>query len=493
MALNIPNQMAPGWGPILSGFNAGTDFYNKIVNQQNMRSQMQARKAEQDRLNQMLPYQIKHILSQISNAGNMSSMQQQARQEAHQRYLNELDPNYEINRFKQVMASLSGLYGGQPQEEMNARQQLSPNASDMNGSEMANANNMPMPEQNANNNDYSALGTKLSEMSNGPDQSGVLPDIVPNEAEQAAIENGSMEPVATKENPRVFPKPKQEVPNPGLFNAKQIEKMRNDPYARAILGGNPMFKALFAQTPQEKEQEQYNQFVKKEEYKQAHPTAGKSHLTPEQQQKKIELEELRLKSQIKHYDNMAKNAQNPEEREIIKADQAIRVAEAKENIKKQHEEFKEKQSTKKDIPHLEKSLKAIKELKEIVENPKNKDLWGHNWAPERFAKTTHNKEAGKFQSLLSDAIAATESKLSSRGNILALKIAVGLKPSFSETRESNLGKLEGMQKQIEEAIKDSYKLSGAERPKENEHLEEVASKEATSKELTYNPKTGRLE
>jgi len=142
----------------------------------------------------------------------------------------------------------------------------------------------------------------------------------------------------------------------------------------------------------------------------------------------------------------------------------IRTNEAKlnqkESFEKQKEERKIKMDSEKDIPHLTQSLKAIQQLKKIAnENP---DLFGHYVAPDLWAKTTKNKNAGIFQNLLADQVAGLESKLSSKGNIVALKLASQLKPSFAEQQQVAIGKLDSMENQIKDALSNSMKLSHGE-------------------------------
>lgn len=134
----------------------------------------------------------------------------------------------------------------------------------------------------------------------------------------------------------------------------------------------------------------------------------------------------------------------------------------------QKEETKIRFQAKKDIPHLQAALKSIKQLKQIASE--DADLFGHYVKPELWAKTTRNKNAGIFQNLLADQIAGLESKLSSKGNIVALKMASQLKPSFSEQQEVALGKIESMEKQIQDALATS--LAEANKQSDNNESDE---------------------
>src|SRR5690606_25928629 len=133
-----------------------------------------------------------------------------------------------------------------------------------------------------------------------------------------------------------------------------------------------------------------------------------------------------------------------------------------ENIKTENKgralEQKELMAVKKDLPTLEKSLKGVDELLRIAkDNPK---MFGHGFMPDRYARTTNIKDFGKWQNLISDAIAGLEQKLSARGNIVALKMAGQLKPSHAEQQNVAIGKLESMRQQLVDSINNSYKKTG---------------------------------
>jgi len=144
-----------------------------------------------------------------------------------------------------------------------------------------------------------------------------------------------------------------------------------------------------------------------------------------------------------------------------------------ENIKTQNKtkalEQKEILAVKKDLPTLEKSLKGVDELLQIAKN--NPDMFGHGFMPDRFAKTTKNKNFGKWQNLISDAIAGLEQKLSARGNIVALKMAAQLKPSHAEQQDVAIGKLESMRQQLIDSINNSKKKTGEQPLEDNSNMD----------------------
>jgi len=163
-----------------------------------------------------------------------------------------------------------------------------------------------------------------------------------------------------------------------------------------------------------------------------------------------------LRGFFKHkygFDPLASSPETPEQKRNADLQSKIEL----ENIKAENKDkalvHKEELAAKKDLPTLEKSLKGVNELMRIAKD--NPDMFGHGFMPDRFAKTTKIKDFGKWQNLISDAIAGLEQKLSSRGNIVALKMAAQLKPSHAEQQEVAIGKLESMKQQLEDAISNS--------------------------------------
>ena len=121
-------------------------------------------------------------------------------------------------------------------------------------------------------------------------------------------------------------------------------------------------------------------------------------------------------------------------------------------------EQKENQALEKDIPTLHESIKGVQDLLKIAkENP---DMFGHGFMPDRYAKTSKNKNFGTWQNLIADRIAGLESKLSSRGNIVALKMASQLKPSHADQQQVAVGKLESMLGQLQRQLQNSMKKTG---------------------------------
>lgn len=123
-------------------------------------------------------------------------------------------------------------------------------------------------------------------------------------------------------------------------------------------------------------------------------------------------------------------------------------------------------SAKNDMPHLEQTLKSLEAMKKIATN--NPDLFGHSGifgfgsqgAGERFAKTTDNPNAGAWQTYGLGPIVAAESKMSAKGNQLALRQALANKPNFEEKQPVALSKINSSIKQIKQSIEENRKLTG---------------------------------
>jgi hypothetical protein len=179
----------------------------------------------------------------------------------------------------------------------------------------------------------------------------------------------------------------------------------------------------------------------------------------------IDLELLKqnpiLRGFFKHQFGYDPLAETPQEKRQAEFQEKENLENLKNENKSKALQDKELMSVEKDLPALEKSLKGIQRLKEIALN--NPDMFGHGFMPDRFAKTTKIKDFGEWQNLISDAIAGLEQKLSSRGNIVALKMASQLKPSHAEQQNVALGKLDSMEKQLNDTINNSYNKLGKER------------------------------
>lgn len=135
----------------------------------------------------------------------------------------------------------------------------------------------------------------------------------------------------------------------------------------------------------------------------------------------------------------------------------VKLQQAEEHQQKVAQQ-KEIQAVEKDIPTLQESVKGVQDLLKIAkENP---DIFGHGFLPDRYAKQSTNKNFGVWQNLIADRIAGLESKLSSKGNIVALKMAAQLKPSHADKQEVAIGKLESMLGQLQRQLQNSMKKTG---------------------------------
>ncbi len=105
MAYNLPNTQAPDIA-LHNNISQGTNFYNMLI--QHAMQKAQDRRAEEQlklyqnqdiRAEKTLPYTLKHMLGMETRANSAAARNAQARQEAHERYENEKNPLYKLNRF----------------------------------------------------------------------------------------------------------------------------------------------------------------------------------------------------------------------------------------------------------------------------------------------------------------------------------------------------------------------------------------------------------
>lgn len=150
--------------------------------------------------------------------------------------------------------------------------------------------------------------------------------------------------------------------------------------------------------------------------------------------------------------------ETPEQKRFADLQSKLELEQKKSDLKSEQASKKELLALEKDLPTLEESLKGVQELKDIAQN--NPDIFGHGLFPTYYAKTSENPAFGRWQNLLGDAIAGLESKLSSRGNIVALKMASQLKPSHGEKQPVALGKLDSMERQLVDRINVSRQKLG---------------------------------
>jgi hypothetical protein len=150
--------------------------------------------------------------------------------------------------------------------------------------------------------------------------------------------------------------------------------------------------------------------------------------------------------------------ENPAQKRALDLQGKIELEQQKSALKKKELEDKEVVAAQKDIPTIRSSLEGVDELIKIATN--NPDMFGHTFMPDRYAKTSKNKNFGTWQNLIADRIAGLEGKLSSKGNIVALKMAQSLKPSHAEQQQVALGKLYSMRKELEKQLQRSESLTG---------------------------------
>lgn len=126
--------------------------------------------------------------------------------------------------------------------------------------------------------------------------------------------------------------------------------------------------------------------------------------------------------------------------------------------KQDYDTFKEIESARTDLPVLDNALQSALRMREIIIN--RPAFWGHYLTPGYFAKTATDELAGEFQSKLVPQMAATESQLSQRGNQLALKISESKLPSFADSQQVALGKVNGLIDEIQKRLGVTQDLAG---------------------------------
>lgn len=130
----------------------------------------------------------------------------------------------------------------------------------------------------------------------------------------------------------------------------------------------------------------------------------------------------------------------------------------KNEAKEAYDDYKQTSAAQTDLPVLQNSLKAAMRMRDIILN--RPAFWGHNWFPERFAKTANDPLVGEFQSELIPQLANMEKSLSEKGNQLALKVSASKLPGFESTQEVNLGKINGLIASLQNQIAKTRDIAG---------------------------------
>lgn len=119
--------------------------------------------------------------------------------------------------------------------------------------------------------------------------------------------------------------------------------------------------------------------------------------------------------------------------------------------------IKEARAAKADIEHLRTAIARADRLEQIIKS--DPSLFGHYAKNELWENVTKNKNLGTFKDLVGDMIGDLEANLSSKGNMLALKVATQLKPNTKEQQQVALGKIQSMKKKLKERMEASMKLA----------------------------------
>jgi hypothetical protein len=143
-----------------------------------------------------------------------------------------------------------------------------------------------------------------------------------------------------------------------------------------------------------------------------------------------------------------------------KHDLKIAETQTKEELKNEATRHKAIEAAKNDIPHLKETLRSLRVMKKIANDPKNSDMFGHWWlGHDKAAQRIKNPNAGTWQVHGLAPIVDAEMKMSSKGNIVALKSAQANKPNFGEDQSVAQSKLKAQIDQIERRIKDTEQIA----------------------------------
>lgn len=158
----------------------------------------------------------------------------------------------------------------------------------------------------------------------------------------------------------------------------------------------------------------------------------------------------------------AAELKNKMELEKYKHEQRQAEEQQKDLLKNKATRQKAIESAKADIPHLETTLLSLEKMRDIAKDKKNSDMFGHTFlgfdTGERYARTAINPNVGAWQTYGLDPIVAAEQKMSSKGNQLALKTSLAMKPNFTETQQVALRKIEAAIGNIKHTIKQNREL-----------------------------------
>jgi hypothetical protein len=187
-----------------------------------------------------------------------------------------------------------------------------------------------------------------------------------------------------------------------------------------------------------------------------------------------------IQSKLNKQVSESEKQENKVKLEEVKRKEKETLAKSNATIAEQKIQQKLIADNKADLPKLKKTLNALDNLIKIASNPKNDELFGHNGimgfgaegAEQRFLKTTHNPDAGKWQNYITSPVMSLEQAWSSKGNQLALKTALNVKANFQESREVAKSKLIASRQEIYKAIK---------------HAESIVNNKQKTSENTYKP------
>lgn len=421
MALNIPLPDSSGTS-LLKGLDTGSTMFSRLIQPVLEREKL---KQEQEQFAQELALKKQAQ----ARAGANNDLQRQILQQKYLKAQHEADPNYEIKQLQEKLNYIQNI-GGQPiqsKEEGINNQSFLPSigtAQGTNAEGNIDLNNRPVannPETGGQSTIYS-MGVGLD---NGQEA------LIPRVSNEGRI-------LSPEEAIEQFRKTGKHL---GIYKSKEIAEK-----AAEQLHQQQMAQYGDQLTPQKSKNLNgldIDEIKRALTYKALGlkvPANGVYKEPPELKR----ANDLRSKMDLAKYSHELKQADD-----LQKAD-----------LKNEATRTKTINGAKADIPHLEETLRALKIMKKIADDPKNNDLFGHWWlGHDKAAQRTKNPNAGAWQVYGLAPIIDAEMKMSSKGNIVALKSAQANKANFAEDRSVAQSKINAQIDQIKRRIKENQGIA----------------------------------
>lgn len=427
MALNIPLPSAPDVA-LSKAFTQGTDLYNMLM-------QHAIQRAQNKRLEEMQPYNIKNIESQIANRAAVNARQQallnprlQQYADLHKKFLMESDPNYKASQLQSLLSALG--YGGMEGEQE---------------SEIVPTRAEQMP---------SYIPSIRKSLSDAQEQS-FIPSINQDKSSLQSILPSIIEAVQRAESDNV-PELKPDVISE--YDAEQLSKQQKpksenlrDKVLKGILK-KQYGVDLDKESPEEKFQREVKLAEEKAKIQSQYATRG---MTPEQRTKQLQLKEKEIEAKIKHNEWLEANSD---------IDSKIKLAQERSELKKEEARVKAQLEYNKKLNQKEaetfaqmqeEGIKGISgqpkynELKSIVTDPVFESIRQHPMFPRlelAALKAKGSKEQqeliGRFENITNEIVVDMAKNMNSRFTNKDLDLAQQMKISEKDNYNSARAKAE---------------------------------------------------